>query len=211
MVSYSRANFLLNYLFLHDIYILYLCSSPIIGGLSEDKVIAELISSLEDSNILGGNVHLVVRTHPLLNLRDSSLFVDTPSNVHFHPKFSTSPNSSTDDNDFYLSTIFHSQLVLGQNTSAFLDACLLDKPCITLPEYPGLYDPNKFGHIQLLLDGNFIHQPKNIPQLLQLIVDIVHDSDDTLKQNRSLFIKSFLYPFLSKPSSSIFNQISDVI
>ena len=194
-----------------DIYILYLCSSPTIGGLNEDKVISELVLSLEEANILGGNVHLVVRTHPLLNLLNSQVYLNPPPNVHFYPKISTSPNSSADDNDLYLSSILHSHVVLGQNTSAFLDVCLLDRPCITLPEYPGLYNPNKFGHIQLLLDGNFIHQPSNTLQLTNLVTDILVNSGDSLQHNRSAFIDSFLYPSFSRPSASIFDKINNVI
>ena len=167
--------------------------------------------SLEEANILGGNVHLVVRTHPLLNLLNSQLYLNPPPNVHFYPKISTSPNSSADDNDLYLSSILHSHLVLGQNTSAFLDVCLLDRPCITLPEYPGLYNPNKFGHIQLLLDGNFIHQPSNTLQLTNLVTDILVNSGDSLQHNRSAFIDSFLYPSSSRPSASIFDKINNVI
>ena len=138
-----------------DVYILYMCSSPSIGGHNEDRVIAELISTLSRAGILTGNVHLVVRTHPLLNLKDSPIFNNPPLNVIFYPKDSTSPNLSSNANDVYLSTILYSNLVIGQNTSAFLDVCLLDRPCITLPEYPGLYNPSKFGHIELLLEGKY--------------------------------------------------------
>ena len=209
---YSRNQFLSKLsLSVDDIYILYLCSSPTIGGLNEDKVISELVLSLEEANILGRNVHLVVRTHPLLNLLNSQVYLNPPPNVHFYPKISTSPNSSADDNDLYLSSILHSHVVLGQNTSAFLDVCLLDRPCITLPEYPGLYNPNKFGHIQLLLDGNFIHQPSNILQLTNLVTDILINSGDSLQHNRSAFIDSFLYPSSSRPSASIFDKINNVI
>lgn len=189
-------------------YILYLCSSPTIGGHNEDSVISELVSSLLETDILNDNVYLVIRTHPLLNLRNSFVYNNSPSNVIFYPKYSTSPNSSAVDNDIYLSTIAFSSLVLGQNTSAFLDACLLDRPCITLPEYPGLYNPDKFGHIQLLLDGNFIHQPSSVSQLLKLISRILFDGGDSLHQNRSHFISSFLYPDSLSPSSSIFKDVS---
>ena len=112
------------------------------------KVISELVLSLEEANILGGNVHLVVRSHPLLNLLNLQVYLNPPPNVHFYPKISTSPNSSA------MIMIFISppfSLSCSPGSKHQCSRCrLLDRPCITLPEYPGLYNPNKFGHIQLL-------------------------------------------------------------
>ena len=190
-----------------DVYILYMCSSPSIGGHNEDRVIAELISCLTRADILTGNVHLVVRTHPLLNLKNSFIFNNPPPNVIFYPKDSTSPNLSSDANDIYLSTILYSDLVVGQNTSAFLDVCLLDRPCITMPEYPGLYNPSKFGHIELLLEGGFIHQPSSSNELVNIVSNTLSRGGDLLRTNRLEFISSFLYPGQLLPSYSIFKML----
>ena len=206
---YSRDSFLnLLSLTADDKYILYLCSSPSIGGDNEDRVLDKLISSLISQDILKDNTYLVIRTHPLLNLSDSPIYKNPPPNVLFYPLYSTSPNSSSTANDLYLSTISHSELVIGQNTSAFLDVCLLDRPCITLPEFVGLYDPFKFGHIQLLLDGCFIHRPSNLSELVKLIHKILLDHGDSLSEQRNQFIKSFLFPEYTLPSAAIYSHIA---
>ena len=207
--TYTRESFLnLLSLSADDKYILYLCSSPSIGGDNEDLVLEKLISSLNSQGILNTNTYLVIRTHPLLNLSDSSIYKNPPPNVLFYPLYCTSPNLSTNANDLYLSTISHSELVIGQNTSAFLDVCLLDRPCITLPEFPGLYDPFKFGHIQLLLDGCFIHRPPNLSELANLIRKILIDRGDSLSERRAQFVKTFLFPDKELPSTAIYRHIS---
>lgn len=191
-------------------YILYLCSSPTIGNSNEDRVLLKLISLLTSSGILSDANRLVIRTHPLLNLQESEIYKNPSSFVTFYPAVNTSPNLSSDANDQYLSSIEYSKLVIGQNTSAFLDACLLDKPCITLPSYPGLYDKDKFGHIKLLLDGNFIHQPTDDHQLSYVINRILSDDGDSLESLRSSFIESFLHPSSQSPSVSIFNHLKNL-
>ena len=188
-------------------YILYLCSSPTIGNNNEDKVLIKLVRLFESYGIFELGVHLVIRTHPLLNLQVTDLYNTNNPHVHFFPKSNVSPNMSSDANDAYLSSINYSELVIGQNTSAFLDACLLDIPCITLPEIPSLYDPSKFGHIQLLLDGGFIHQPANDVHLKDLVIDILNHSGDKRNSLRNQFIKDFLYPEEYLPSKLIFDHI----
>ena len=188
-------------------YILYLCSSPTIGNNNEDKVLVNLIDLFNRSGIFDLDVHLVIRTHPLLNLQDTDLYDTSNQNVHFYPKSSTSPNASADANDLYLTSIKYSELVVGQNTSAFLDACLLDIPCVTLPSIPFLYDPSKFGHIQLLLNGGFIHQPFDGTSLINVVADILNNSGDDRSLLRSKFINDFLYPEDNLPSELIFQRI----
>ena len=188
-------------------YILYLCSSPTIGNNNEDKVLSKLISLFQHHSVFRPDIHLVIRTHPLLNLQVTDLYKTRNPNVHFYPKTNVSPNMSADANDLYLASIKYSELVIGQNTSAFLDACLLDRPCITLPEIPSLYDPSKFGHIQLLLDGGFIHQPIDDLHLKDLVISILDNSGDNRNSLRSKFINNFLYPEDDFPSKLIFDHI----
>ena len=147
--SFSRSSFLEELsLPPNSKYILYMCSSPTIGNQNEILVIRKIINSLRESGLLD-ECNLIVRTHPLLDIDYSEIEDLLDKNVVFYPRNRTSPNLSANANLMYLSTIQYSECVIGLNTSAFLDCCILDRPCITLPSIKNIYDADKFGHINL--------------------------------------------------------------
>jgi hypothetical protein len=187
-----------------------MCSSPTIGNQNEVLVLRQLVNLLHKSGILD-SYHLIIRTHPLLDI-DSNVIDDLqPFNVSFYPRIRTSPNFSSKANLMYLSTIQYSECVVGLNTSAFLDCCIMDRPCVTLPSIRGLYDSTKFGHINLLLKGNFISRPESLPDVISLLLNILDNNGDNKYTQRSEFARDFLHPFRELPSKLIYQDILDQI
>jgi len=107
-------------------FILYLCSSAFIGG-NETLFVRELAGVIAE-HPRTKDVNLVVRPHPLnasiwkgFRARKVAIW---PERVEWVDV----PGAKQD----YYDTIFHSAAVLGVNTSAFLEAAILGKPCVTV-------------------------------------------------------------------------------
>jgi hypothetical protein len=174
----------------YDYYILYLCSSPSISK-NEFEIIIELANSM---TLLKTEKKccLLVRPHPL-NFRIWENKNSLPENLILFPNINEN-YSSNESIDIYCHSMFYSSAVIGLNTSAFIEACILNKPCISLPSYPENYTRENFGHFKHLADGKFINMPNNKEDVNHIIENILLNDDDDLFQMRKLFTNNFIRP-----------------
>lgn len=170
--------------------LLYLCSSGSIAD-DEETVVRWLAEALA-ANPATGNCYLMVRPHPL-NFKIWAAAASLPGNVRIFPERGDLPDNP-ESIDIYCHSIHFANAMIGLNTSAFLEACVLDRPCIALPAMAGCYDQKKFGHFKHLANGNFIHTPATLEAAADIVGEMLATGRDSKRAARQEFVRYFLRP-----------------
>jgi hypothetical protein len=181
-------------------YVLYLCSSKYISG-DETAFIQTFAAALRD-NPDSAHINIMVRPHPL-NTAIWEGFAD--QNIVIWPKDPTWVDTAQAKQDYYHS-IFYSAAVVGVNTSAFLEAAILDKPCVTIRMAKYGFKQSEQGHFRHLLLGDFLETTHRFSEAASAIAKIIagHDSK---KRQRQLFVSDFIRPCgMDRSASEIIAQ-----
>jgi len=96
--------------------------------------------------------------------------------------------------------------VVGVNTSAFLEAAILDKPCVTIRMAKYGFKQSEQGHFRHLLLGDFLETTHRFSEAASAIAKIIagHDSK---KRQRQLFVSDFIRPCgMDRSASEIIAQ-----
>jgi len=170
-------------------YALYLCSSGFISG-DETVFIDQLADRLAQTPELR-DLTLLIRPHPL-NLDPWKNYKAKYTNIIIWPRDMLILNPSMIMQDLYHS-ILYSDCVLGVNTSAFIEAATVDKPCIAITA--SHYELTQMGipHFKHLLDAGFLELPRDFGETADIIKQIVKGIDKK-KNLRSQFVHYFVRP-----------------
>jgi hypothetical protein len=186
-------------------YVAYLGSSWSIAQDEREYVrgFAQVLASAASTR----EVQVLMRPHPL----NASVWRDFSSeSVRVWPREGQWPDSMDARQEYY-ETLRHSVAVMGVNTSAFLDAAVMDKPCVTAvtEHYRGTQSGR--GHFAHLVAGDFIEMAKSLEEAAQKIGAIVGGQDAKAGQRRS-FVEMFLRPKGgSTPASEVFANAVELI
>jgi CDP-glycerol glycerophosphotransferase (TagB/SpsB family) len=183
-------------------FVLYLCSSNYIAA-NEHLFVSEFARTLKE-NPKTKDIGVVVRPHPL----NASIWHNQETqDMVIWPRageWVDSPQAKQD----YFDTIFHSQAVVAVNTSAFLEAAILDKPCITVMTDDSKSKQAGLGHFQHLMNGGFLEIATSYSEAATLVADIFIGRDSKQAQ-RQRFVREFIRPRgIHRPASQI---LADVI
>ena len=181
--------------------LLYLCSS---GSIAENEAavvrhFADILANREDTK----NCLLLVRPHPL-NYKIWQGSDPLPDNARIYPNRGDLPDNP-ESIEIYCHSIHYSIAMIGLNTSAFLEASVLDRSCIALPTMVRCYDQARFGHFRLLANGNFIHTPRTHAEAASLLGTMLATGEEDRKAARHAFVRYFLRP------NGIEREASDVM
>ena len=184
--------------------ILYLCSSKFVAA-DERPFIQSWIRDVrasKDPVVAGAN--LLVKTHPDLtrDWRDHSeqhvswpgvepALISTP----FREDRTTVLMSKFTALQTLYECLYHSDVVVGLNTSAELEAGILGKPVLTLPAGEGLEAGQRrtlHFHYLLRANGGFVELASSMDEHLTQLADVLAGRYDT--QHIQSFITSFLRP-----------------
>jgi hypothetical protein len=112
--------------------VLYVCSSPFIAARERAAVIGWLraLRASADRRLASANV--IVRPHPLNGAEWQGATVAGISNVVVFPPAGAEPLDDASRSD-YFDSIAHADAVVGVNTSALLEAAIVDRPALALP------------------------------------------------------------------------------
>jgi hypothetical protein len=181
-------------------YVVYLGSSWSIAQ-DEREFVQEFVQALAAEPSTQG-VQVLMRPHPL----NAKVWEDFErENVRIWPREGQWPDS-LDSRQEYYETLRHSVAVMGVNTSAFLDAAVMDKPCVTAvtKQYRGTQSGR--GHFAHLVQGDFIEMAQSLESAAVVIGGIVAGADAKAAQRRA-FVESFLRPHgLQHNASQVFAQ-----
>ncbi|MGD9080801.1 MAG: hypothetical protein PVG96_15750 [Desulfobacterales bacterium] len=171
----------------HQPYVLYLCSSRYISG-DETAFIQAFAAALRD-NPDSAHINVMVRPHPL-NATIWEGFADR--NIVIWPKDPAWVDTARAKQDYYHS-ILYSAAVVGVNTSAFLEAAILDKPCVTIRMAQYGFKQSEQGHFRHLLNAGFLEAAPGFPEAASVIAEIVA-GNDMKKEYRHRFVHEFIRP-----------------
>jgi len=111
-------------------YVLYLESSPYVGG--ERAFLPEWLAAVRGSGAPAlRDVSVLVRPHPQVLDEDWVDVVGGLEGVEVWPRAGREPLEGEARNDFF-DSIHHCAATVGINTSAFIEAAILDKPSLSL-------------------------------------------------------------------------------
>ena len=183
-------------------FVLYLCSSHFIAQ-NEHHFVTEFARALREYPATR-DVGIVVRPHPLNDAIWKGFSLD---GVAIWPR-SGEWVDLPDAKQNYYDTLFHSAAVVGVNTSAFLEAAILDKPCITVLSDASKSKQSGLGHFQHLLNGGFLEVAQSYPEAAAALAEILAGKDDRQAQ-RQQFVRDFIRPHgIDQPVSPL---MADVI
>jgi len=166
----------------------YLLDSNVQKSLSEDVLILKIADALAGNNRTQ-DVHILVRPHPV-NTRIIPALKDAGrSNVTVYPSPGELPDTEEKRRMFY-NSIYHSFAVVGVNTTAFLEASALDRPCITIvsKEYGETQQLVHFHHLE---EGGFLEKAKDAENVAGIVGKIL-EGTDALSFQRNEFVKNFI-------------------
>ena len=182
-------------------FILYLCSSNYIAA-NEHLFVAEFAKALRD-NPKTKEVGILVRPHPLNDAIWKGFMLD---GVAIWPR-SGEHVDLPDAKQVYYDTLFHSAAVVGVNTSAFLEAAIVGKPCITVLTQASKPKQSGLGHFQHLLNGDFLEIAESYDQAAVICADILAGKDNRREQRRK-FVQDFIRPRgIDKPVAPLMGKI----
>ncbi len=178
-------------------FVAYLFSSTFIAP-DETSLVKDLVRELRE---LAGDrelpVQLLVRPH--LHHLSEWENVDLGGGAAVWPRPGDLEHVDLEqmNQDFY-DTLFHCRGVLGVNTSAFLEAAVVDRPCIAVDSR----SQDDVPHFQLLRDGGFLEVVDDAPAILGVLEGLAQGRDRLARERRA-FVGSFLRPGGLEHSASL--------
>ncbi len=166
----------------------YLLDSKVQKTLNEDLLIVDIARELA-KNEKTQDVHVLVRPHPVNARIIPALHAARNETISIYPSPGELPDTEEKRRMFY-NSIYHSVAVVGVNTTAFLEASALDKPCVTIisKEYG---ETQQLVHFHHLVDGGFLETANRVEDMGEIIGQIVSGTDERAVQRRE-FVKNFL-------------------
>lgn len=191
-----------------DLIFLYLGSSKNIAT-NEVWLIQKIWSALRNSdNPKLRTAQMIIRPHPA----NCDIYNDIgEKDIIVLPKDGTLPNTA-DDLQLFSDSLQHTALALGINTSAMLEAIIVDKPVISVlaKEYQRTQELSQ--HFQHLLKSETLYLVEN-PELLASAITDILAGKDPLKEKRLNFVRSFIRPRGLDQSAGIIitQEIEDLV
>lgn len=170
-------------------YLLYLCSSEFISG-DETKYIMELADHLQQDARFK-EVTFLVRPHPQ-NLGPWKNYSTNNSILAVWPMDQKSLAPADMIRDYYHSLLY-SVGVAGINTSAFIEAAIVDKPCIAITSQRFAHTQMEIPHFRHLLTAGFLELASNTDEFLSAVADACAGVDPKT-QERQRFVRDFVRP-----------------
>ena len=168
-------------------YLLYLGSSQQVAG-DETRFVQALAGALR-ADPRTSDLAVLVRPHPL-NGKVWEQFAH--DGIVAFPRGGQRPDL-TRHRDDYFNTLSFASAVVGVNTTAFLEAAIADRPCLTILSEEHRGGQVERGHFHHLLDGGFLEAVPDLASAVDAIAAILAGHDRRAGERRR-FVESFLRP-----------------
>ena len=183
-----------------DQYVTYLCSSNSIAG-DETEFVCDFASALS-SNLNTKHLKVVVRPYP----SNAKIWENiSRNNIIVWPKGGDIPDTPLARSVFF-DTLYYGIAVFGVNTTAFLEAAVVDKPCVTA--FTGRYQRTQVesAHFKHLLRADFIEIAEGFEHAAELISRIEKGADIKASKRKN-FVRDFMRPHgVEKPAAPIMGR-----
>jgi hypothetical protein len=168
-------------------YVLYLATSRTLIA-SEVDVVNEIADAL-DARFPEDTPTIVVRPHPM----NPYIWNDYErAGVVIYPRFGGAASTSESWQN-YFDQLSAAACVVGLNTTAFLEAAVADRPCLTIVG-PRFYTTHaQTGHFRHLVNAGFLEVSNSTSGVAERVAQIL-DGADEKREARHAFVHYFLRP-----------------
>jgi hypothetical protein len=168
-------------------YFIYICSYDFVIA-NEAPFVVELARRMRSHPDLQ-QASLVVRPYP----DPTGIWQGFKAErVFLWPPVGEFPTTSQSWQTYY-NSIFHAHAMIGINTTGFLDAACLNKPCITILDDRNRDRQLSLGHFHHLLRAGFLQVANSAAESTDMLAAILHGSDPK-STDRARFVKEFIRP-----------------
>jgi hypothetical protein len=175
-------------------YILYLCSSRSIAR-DETGFVADFARELRRRPGTQ-RLSVLVRPYPW----HAQIWDGWPEDLlTIWPRGGNNPDTP-DARQGYFHALYYSIGAAGINTSGFIDAAVLNKPCVTILSERYRDTQQNIAHFQHLLNAGFLETADGAAQAAEALARILLGQDDRREQ-RQRFVREFVRPWgLNQPA-----------
>lgn len=168
----------------------YLGSSNNIAK-DETWLISDLRKALNDSSDLQiKNTQIIVRPHPA-NYEIYDSIAQKPG-IFILPKKGTLPNTES-ALQFFSDTLNYSLATAGVNTSAMIDAIIVDRPVIAVVTEKYQKTQSEAQHFRQLMDGDVLEMANSTEEFVNVLKKLM-DGKDSRAEKRQKFVRDFVRP-----------------
>ena len=179
---------------LHPPYLLYVCSALFKGSPSEARFVLDWIAAIRrSSDPRLRDVPILVRPHPQRTEEwepaDIQAGLRADSRVVLWGSNPIDAESRAD----YFDSMYHAAAVIGLNTSALVEAAIVDRPVFTLllPEFRDNQEGTFHFHHLLTVGDGFLNVSRSLDEHIAQLASML--SGGTLRSNRP-FVEQFIRP-----------------
>lgn len=192
----------------HGKFLLYVASTFILDSnhrksVGEDQLILKIADALKKDEETA-DIQILVRPHPQNVNIISPLKNAVRDNLCIYPSVGELPDTDEKRKIFY-NSIFHSVAVVGINTTAFLEASVIDRPCITIVEDIAMAT-HLLPHFHHLEDAEFLETAHQMEDLKGILRRILRGADVNAEQRRK-FVSDFIRPVGSSAVEAYANLV----
>jgi hypothetical protein len=183
-------------------YVLYLCSSVQIAG-DETSFVRDFAENLRNFPATRDTI-IMVRPYPM----NAPIWKDFKAEnvVVWPPKGELTDIPTTRQNYFH--SMFYSRAVVGVNTTAMIEATVVDKPCVTILTERYQATQTGRGHFHHLLKADFLEVAHGFGESSDVIAHILA-GEDVKAGNRRKFVREFVRPCgLDRSVASLFARLA---
>ena len=189
-------------------FVLYVCSALFWGSPVEAEFVCRWIRSLrssEDADVRSAAI--LIRPHPARMDEWKAIDLSQFENVAL---YGSNPMDASSRED-YFESLFYSRAVVGLNTSAFLEAAIVDRPVHTIltPEFADNQTGTLHFHYLLNVGGGVLHTSTTFEEHHAMLGTSLRRSSTTPGSNPR-FVQDFIRPRgLRTPATLVFCDAVD--
>jgi hypothetical protein len=178
-------------------YLLYLCSARSIAQ-NETIYVEEVVRGLRD-NPATQRLSVLVRPHPW----NARIWDGAAGGGYTVWPRERTITTTPDVRQAMFHSIYYSAGVAGINTSAHIEAAIVDRPCLTILAERYQDTQQNFTHFNHLLNGRFLEVARDIAEAAEILASLLQGHDARREQRRR-FVHDFVRPWgLETPASRI--------
>lgn len=172
-------------------YVLFTGSSAFIGADLEPALVQEMRAALTAARGSGDSIQVLVRPHPQ-NAAPWEALADV-TGMAVYPRGGVLPVAAADQRD-YFDSIHHSAAVVGVNTSAMIEASILDRPVLTVLDSRFRDTQQGTLHFHHLLNGGHLLTAGDVGQLAEMLARAA-SGDLDYRAGARRFLDAFIRPY----------------
>lgn len=182
-------------------YLLYLCSSPFIGGTREPDLVRDWIAAVRASDDPRlQEVGIMVRPHPQNARVWEGVDLSEYGNVSIFPHGGANPVDEARRADFFNSLHF-SEAVVGINTSAMIEAGIVGRPVLTIRDARFKDTQEGTLHFRHLVNAGLVRIAESVEDSVGLCKRAL-DGDLFERERSEDFLRAFVRPYgLDEPAT----------